>query len=307
MAQKRRPLIVRETTINAINQMRGQYRSPKKALFMSLMVPGLGQAYVGQNKFNYIRAAGYFAIDVLLGAFWYDYVVVKHDLEVRRYEHYADSNWSQTKYEDSIAAYYGNNANVQPQFDQVNPSRAAYCGAVTQAGNSDNQGCLSPYATDQTTQSDYQSFLANIQLNESSGNPAIIHTFRAGFPDPAEFYNLIGQEQEFITGWKDAQGTGGYLPVSADSGSISGTSAERTQYLAMQALANRYSRMQAYFIGGIILNHIASALDAALTATANNRQLYQTNAMWYDHLHFDGGFAFDAGWPRTSLTASIYF
>jgi len=75
----------------------------------------------------------------------------------------------------------------------------------------------------------------------------------------------------------------------------------------MRAQANRYARMQTWFLGGIVLNHIASALDAALTARNHNRSLYETESTWYDHLHFDGGLAFDQGWPKTNLKAYLTF
>ena len=94
--------------------------------------------------------------------------------------------------------------------------------------------------------------------------------------------------------------------VFGDS-SITGTSAYRDEYVSMRARANRYARMQAWFLGGMVINHIASALDAALTARYHNRQLYETESMWYDRLHFDGGLVLDQGWPKTNLTASITF
>ena len=39
--------------------------------------------------------------------------------------------------------------------------------------------------------------------------------------------------------------------------------------------------------GGLILNHIVSAIDAAFTANAHNKTLYSEELSWYDRLHFD--------------------
>ncbi len=288
--KKPRQKVVRETTINSINESKGSYRSPKRALFMSLVIPGLGQAYVGQSKFNYVRAAAYFATDVVLGVFWYEYVSVKHDREVRNYHSFADTGWSQVKYEFAIQQNSSNK-----NFDLLNPARETYCNAVVPAGSPLLNGCKNPESGPE-----YSNFFSDVQGGEDPNTLDSISAYRGKFPNTFDFYNIIGQEQEFLSGWKDAN------VVFGDS-SITGTSAYRDEYVSMRARANRYARMQAWFLGGMVINHIASALDAALTARYHNRQLYETESMWYDRLHFDGGLVLDQGWPKTNLTASITF
>ncbi len=300
--RKRRQRLVRETTINPMNELKGHYRSPKKALFMSLVIPGLGQAYVGQSTLNYVRAAGYLGIDVALGIFWYHYVVVKQDAEVNKYQRFADANWSQSKYEDSIQANENNGS-----FATQNSFRSTYCEDVVQGGANgglDLQGCEDP-----VVQSSGYSHFQNVVNSHDYGNvtPASaqsdsIHAWRANFPNSFSFYELIGKEQEFIAGWKDAQSV-----TYADSSEVSGTSAMRDQYVAMRATANRYARMQAWFLGGIVVNHIVSALDAALTARAHNMSLYQTETTWYDRLRFNSELGFDGAWPRTTVVATVSF
>ncbi len=293
-AHKSKPRLVRETTINTINQMKGNYRSPKRALVMSLIVPGLGQAYVGQNAFNYSRAAVYLATDVLMGVLWYQYVVVKHDQTVANYRHLADTGWSQSQYEDAIANHSGTG------FDLRNPTRAVekgYCDAVLPAGDATNlAACKDP-----VTNPNYPTF--NSLVHDQENPVDSIGARRARFTDPYQFYEMIGQEQEFITGWRDTQNGG----LTFTDSTIVGTSASRTAYIDMRAQANKYSRMQAWFVGGVVLNHIVSALDAALTARYNNKRLYESNSMWYDRLHLDGGLVFDAGWPKTNVIASLSF
>lgn len=290
-AKKPRQRIVRETTINSINEGKGSYRSPKRALFMSLVIPGLGQAYIGQSAFTYARAATYFATDVVLGLFWYQYVVVKHDREVNHYHQFADTYWSQRKYEDSITQQ-SNSKN----FLDLNPARDTYCNAVTASGSELQTGCKDPILPQYSG-----AFLSEVHGHDYPNSPDSTAAYRATFPNTFDFYSIIGQEQEFLAGWADAN------VVYGDS-AILGTSVQRDQYVSMRAQANRYARMQAWFLGGIVLNHIASALDAALTARYHNKQLYETqSASWYDHLHFDGGLTMDQGWPKTNLTASLTF
>jgi len=289
---KPRTKVVRETNINSISQ-KGKYRSPKRALFMSLLVPGLGQAYVGQSVFTYSRAAIYFSTDIVLGAFWYEYVVVKHDRQVSKYRSFADANWSQDKYEASAGSVKGT--------DEREFARKNYCDAVqekaTGTGVTYYNGCKDPTGDP----ADYASFSQYVHNRETT-NPDTNHAIRAAFPDPYAFYEMIGQDQEFIAGWRDAKN----VAFDKDSG-FAGTSDFRDEYISMRAKANQYSRMQAWFVGGIVINHIASALDAALTARHYNRKLYETESAWYDRLNVDGGLVFEQGWPRTMMKATLSF
>jgi hypothetical protein len=299
-------IITRETTVNALDTRRGGYRNPKKALFMSLMVPGLGQAYVGQSAFNYSRAALYFGTEIVLGAFWYHYTVVKYDREVKRYRRYADTHWSQGAYED--AAFNASGANW---FADVNPYRAAYCDAVQRHGRGISgeealyNGCLDILDPDDAAGAPYQNFRAQYDDSRWFGAgaaPDSVGLRRAGYADRVDFYALIGRYQEFVGGWDDVAG------LAYSDSSVSGSSANRDTYAAMRGKAQDYSRMQAWFIGGIALNHIASAIDAAITARRNNKRLYEGGeAAWYERVGVDGGLAFAGGRPFTRMTATLSF
>jgi hypothetical protein len=296
-----RPRITRETTINPMDVKKGSYRNPKKALFMSLVVPGLGQAYIGQSAFTYARGAAYFATDVTLGLLWYNFSVVKYDKQVKTYRAYADEHWNQRAYEDSVSQFSSGNVD-QFLFDRFNPARGTYCAAVQEGTSSSTaakflKACQTPY--DDQVINDYDAFRNSIGSDPAAGRSAR----RAAFPDPVSFYEAIGANKEFIFGWDDAAGAG----YDFSDSSIAGTSAHRDVYNGMRQKAKDYSRMQTWFIGGIVLNHIASAVDAALTARRHNRVLYQGEARWYDRVNLDGGMAFDEGRPRTQLTASLTF
>ncbi len=296
VVHKPRPRVVRETTVNPLNAIKGRYRSPKKALFMSLVVPGLGQAYVGQSVLNYSRAAAYLGVDIALGILWYQYVVIKHDRQVKKYRRFADENWSQKRYEDSLSLH-----SDSTKFAAQNPFRESYCDAVVRNSAGDADDSLRVGCKD-LNNFNYRTFQAYFARDFTGADSAdSVHNMRAGFEDIFSFYELIGKEQEFIAGWKDANN----VSYARDS-LITGTSAMRDQYISIRGTANRYARMQAWFLGGIVVNHIASAVDAALTAHHHNQSLYQSETRWYDRLHLNGGLAFD-GAPRTVLTASVAF
>ena len=79
------------------------------------------------------------------------------------------------------------------------------------------------------------------------------------------------------------------------------------EYVSMRAKANDYARMQAYFLGGMVLNHLVSALDAALSAHFHNKALYQTEVQWYERLRLDSQLAWDGLSPKSTVVASYTF
>ena len=142
---------------------------------------------------------------------------------------------------------------------------------------------------------------------------------RAQFPNPHQFYEVIGKEQEFITGWKDADsvylGDSAYYAMGSDGLPLKdghgilvlATTAYQQTYIDMRAKANDYARMQAYFLGGMVINHIVSAIDAALAAHYHNLSLYETESNWYDRLRLDSRLAWDGYAPVPTVTASFTF
>jgi hypothetical protein len=312
---KKRKRIVRETTVNSIDELKGRYRSPKKALFMSLVVPGLGQAYVGQNWFNYTRGAVYFMTDVVLAFGWHHYVVDRQDAQIAKYRKFADNNWTQTAYEDSLERQLTSPFDAE-KFSVVNPHRQSYCDAVqnreTNKGNALYAGCTEPQGTG------YSAFKGEYD-DETWGGVDSISTRRAQFVNPHQFYEIIGKEVEFINGWKGPENIqqqdstfyvldqDGIILKDAAGKPLPATKASQQEYIQMRAKANDYARMQAYFLGGMVVNHIISALDAALTAHYHNKDLYQTEVRWYDRVHLDGGFAWQGYQPATAVTARVTF
>lgn len=317
--QKKRKRIVRETNINTIDELKGQYRSPKKALFMSLLVPGLGQAYVGQHWVNYTRAAVYLMTDVALAFGWHYYVVERQNETITAYRKYADQNWSQARYEKGLLELH-TQPYTKDNFDLINPERKSYCDAVQNKDASRGNlyaGCLVGPDPDPTKATQYSNF--KDIYDDSKWSTDSITNRRAQFVDPHTFYELLGKEVEFIRGWNDATNIGqsdstfyltdkaGKQVLGDDGKALPATTANQQAYIDMRAQANDYARMQAYFLGGMIVNHLISALDAAITAHYHNKALYQTDVMWWDRVHLDGGLAWQGYQPTTSVTARVSF
>ena len=78
---------------------------------------------------------------------------------------------------------------------------------------------------------------------------------------------------------EDDEPSDGIVPLAKSS--------NMDEYRSMRSKANDYADLQVWFFGGLILNHIVSAIDAAFTANAHNKTLYSEELSWYDRLHFD--------------------
>ena len=303
--------MVRETTVNTIDDLKGRYRSPKRALFMSMIVPGLGQAYVGQHWSNYTRGALYFLTDVALAYGWHYYVVDRQDAQIVKYRTFADKRWSQYNYEDSTSKHF--DATTK---DSLHPHRQSYCESVqekdTPTGNGLYQACKDANSVD------YPGFKAEYDDRTWGGTDSISHR-RAAFPNSHAFYEMIGKEPEFITGWTDAKGIliknssfyatdelGNALKNAAGRFVIA-TTPNQQEYIHMRAKANDYARMQAYFLGGMVVNHIVSAIDAGLAAHYHNKSLYQTETNWWDRIRLDSQLAWSGYAPAPTVTASFTF
>jgi hypothetical protein len=234
---------------------------------------------------------------------WYQFSVVKYDRQVKRYQKHADEHFSVTRYEERI---FQETPQPEAQFRALNPYRLSYCEAIQEDVSVQGQklirGCKEVYSTDATVIADYQLFAGQYDDRFPGADSAALRgAARANFVSPVEFYQLIGGYQEFVAGWDDATGV-----LYTDS-LIAGTSDNRDAYNAMRRKAQDYSRMQAWFIGGIVLNHNATAVDAAHTARHNKKRLNGAEARWYDRTNIDGGLAFEQGRPRTYLAARLSF
>lgn len=285
-SMSRRDLLgpVKVSKVHGMDEIKGKYKDPRKALFMSLVVPGAGQLYTRGSTFTTARGVVYLALEAGLWGGWYYYSVYKYGKQVKKYKNYAKEHYSIGRYENAMRDLLdADGAQNSSAFrTRYLGSRESFCEAIY--GNAYARGC---YSRDDVYSGDaeYRNDFVNkpVSLGEEMK--------KFDFEQPAEVYSLIA-DKPYVLGWDDAVPTTTPLELENPNASTVplGESKHKDEYRALRGKANDYADMQAWFFGGLILNHIVSAVDAALTANAFNKTLYQEDLSWYDHLHLDGGF-----------------
>jgi hypothetical protein len=191
--------------------------------------------------------------------------VYKYDKQVKKYQNFAKENFSVSKYENAMNSINTiGGEEFQNRFESLyKPGRDSYCAAFFGKNTTASDLCNKNFGID------------------DSRNP------KDGDPYSSEFYRAITSEN-FIPGWNDVAGfdpsaISAHLQVS-DAYMPLGSSNNYRKYLSLREKANDYADRQAIFLGAIILNHIVSAIDAALSARAHNNSLYEEKISFLDKI-----------------------
>lgn len=296
-----------------------RYRSPRKAFFFSLLVPGAGQAYVGA----WGKMALFAAAEIGLGVGWYQVAVVASREKAREAERFAAKHWRQEKYErqwlrlfaDTSASGFSSNGR-----QGLAPNRESYCASLYLDENPSNyQACIEAPTSASTHFGQFAKGDVHSDPTDSeTWSEDQVLDFRANnIKDRDRFHDLIGRYAEFTGGWEDALDTVStaglkiYFNLMTERVSDPsivlpsdpwGTSRQRLEYLSLRQRSDDLARTQKWFLGGMVLNHVVAAVDAALQATRMNRKLLKLETSWVDRLEVEGGMAIA---PRMSTHATL--
>jgi hypothetical protein len=265
-ADKRKDLLgpVQVSRVHSIDEAKGTHKSLKRALFMSLLVPGSGQMYVGSKQSRYIRGSFYLAEEIALISGLYYHSVYKYNKQVSKYQNFAKEHFSVIKYEEKMNEIFRRDYDTLFQT-AYGAERENYCKAIY--GRSENN-CIT----------------------FSNGLTFATQKFDGTISDQSAYYRSIASEN-LIMGWDDATYSEGKNPEDImallyDNQYLSplGQSDNYSEYTSIRKKANSYADRQAFFVGALILNHIVSAIDAALSAKAHNNSLYEERVSFLDKI-----------------------
>ena len=284
---------VKVSKVHSIDEMKGKYRSPRKALFMSLVIPGSGQLYVGGSTFNYARGAVYLALEAALWGGWYYFTIYKYDKQVDKYKKFAKNHFSIGRYEAQMRDIYLNQLSDETEESRFETrymsSREDFCKAIYGDAKASNCYVKGKLFTNDKAHTDRFSVTNPQSLGQEIAS-------QKNFYDKSSIYQLVS-EKSYVLGWDDvdsvALGQNLLLKEAAVESIVPlGQSKNQSKYRDMRNKANDYADLQVWFFGGIILNHLVSAIDAAFAANAHNKELYSEDVSWYDRLHFESHMSF---------------
>ena len=287
-SMSRRDLLgpVKVSKVHGIDEMKGKYKSPRKALFMSLVVPGSGQLFVGGSTFTYVRGGIYLALEAALWGSWAYFSVHKYNEQVDKYKKFAKKHYSIGRYEIGMRDLYKqlSDETEESRFEnRYMNSREDFCEALY--GSASSYSCYVKGLLFTNDKNHLNKFVDKKPLGEEIKSLNDVY-------DVSVVYQEIADDA-YVLGWDDVtdQAIAINLDLETDSpanGTVPlGKSSNMDKYRSMRSKANDYADMQAWFFGGIILNHVISAVDAAFTAHSHNKALYSEDVSWYDRLHFD--------------------
>ncbi len=222
-------------------QVAAEKKSVKKAILLSAILPGAGEAYSG----SWYKAAGFFAAEVALWSLKMKYDA-RGDSQEDKFIQFADLHWSEMRYWTYVYLKGIENGLT----------------GLTYTGNDLND----IHANHGSLPADF--ILNNLdKLRQWERNlPGFTHQLPK--TKTQQYYEMIGKYAgQFGPAWDDASYDAVY------NGYIDQITENNRVYMDMRKLANELyenARTAAQFI---LLNHIISAIDAGFTTKIRNRKI----------------------------------
>ncbi len=232
-------------------------KSTRKAFFLSLLLPGLGETYVGSKR-NFI----FFGVEILS---WWMYISNTNegkDLE-NKFEHFADKYWHYYDTTDSE----GNPLD----YDYWEWLKRKYEMNEFSYG----QNIMNP--EDYYEPTDYAEINEHIKNNPKEES---IHNLPS--TKTQQYYEMIGKYDQFVYGWEDIDDhdlnpsladENGDPTYKYDEDTSKIKSPLRTEYMGIRGDSNDKLSAGQRGIQLMIINRIVSAIDAARLAYHHNKSL----------------------------------
>lgn len=241
-------------------------RSALKAGLFSLIIPGAGQAY----NHDYWVAAGFLAVEA--AAWAVDFVwTTKANNQEKYYMTYADGtaadNYQNAHY--SVVRYAQWIKSNYVQLEQYNQTTPQGQQAIAQVINQLLPGTINPSEAP-WLQVDWYA------LNTIEANMGGYFTHQLFPHGNFEYYELIGKYPQFRQGWVDSpyslwlqNGQQGAAPIDYSQADTPNSG----YYMDQRGLANNLFSVASTALGVVLVNHFASALEAAIAAHVYNKHV----------------------------------
>jgi hypothetical protein len=271
--QKPAAVIADERSINFARNLK-EYRSPKLALFLSLLVPGLGQAYSKKylkTAIFGIAEAAIIGVGVNLRLKGKDLKSAAHDTADAYFS--ASNLWdfynSLDEFLSKDSAVMSDSSIPHIKGDAIWDS-AGFADAAASKSNSyydeighDDGSAMVRGWKDCEPAFDYGSSEYNL---DSSG-----YSYAYADVTPDTFWLLSRYNQNAVNQPADT------VPIE---GYIWGYSQKQQQYIDMIADSRNYYKISTGVFYLLVVNHVVSAIDAMITAKAHNDELLGKQSMW---------------------------
>lgn len=242
-------------------------RSALKAGVFSLLIPGAGQAY----NHDYWVAAGFFAVEV--AAWAVDFIwTTKANNKEKYYMSYADGtasdNYQNAHY--SVVRYAQWIKNNVTQLEQYNQTTQQGQQIIAQQIPILINGSVSP------SEPPWQQVNWDA-LNTIEANMGGYFTHQLFPHGNFEYYELIGKYPQFRQGWVDSPyalwlngGQTGAAPIDYNPSDTP----DSRYYMDQRGLANNLFSVASTALGVVLVNHFASAIEAAIAAHVYNKNIH---------------------------------
>lgn len=218
-------------------------KSAFKAVLLSAVIPGAGEFYAE----SYWKSVLFAAIEI---AAWSGYITYENrgdskDKEMRRF---GDVNWSEQRYWSRVYDLAVQNGDLQPGAIPIDADKIII---------KDNN---------------YDQYIETLRVQESRGG---YERFTHTLPNTKtqQYYEMIYKYLgQFGSGWVELDQYGGWTYYDGGA-NLNNLTPNVSRYRNLRDKSNDFYRTATNMATIVLLNHLASAIDAAFTVRSYNKQL----------------------------------